>query len=79
MGFLGRQAAADPHFGLLCLPLTNLEIDNLVREASRCSCGKEEAADAMETCEENWNSLEKTGCKHTIQVSSLCLFSPRME
>lgn len=45
MGFLGRQAAADPHFGLLCLSLTNLEIDNLVREASRCSCGKEEATD----------------------------------
>jgi hypothetical protein len=59
---LGRQAAADPHFRLLCLSLTNLEIDNLARGASRCSCREEEATDIMEIREESWNSQEKTGC-----------------
>ena len=78
-GLLGRQAAADPHFGLLCLSLTNLEIDNLAREASRCSCREEEATDIMEIREESWNSQEKTGCKHIVQILSLCLFSPSME
>jgi hypothetical protein len=57
--FFERQTAADPHFGLVCLPLTN-------REVSRCSGTREEAADTKEIPEEDRKSLEQTGCQYIV-------------
>ena len=74
-GLLGRQTAADPYFGLVRLPLMNLETDDWPREVSRCSGRREEATDTKEIPEEDRNSLQQTGLQYYFQVLSPSLFS----